>query len=388
MRTFVVSRLMKVLLIANYEPDAQQSMLRYAEFLRHGMEQQGHQVEVIHPPSVVGGLVAVGNPLRKWLGYIDKFVLFPAQLRMKAKNADLVHVCDHSNACYLRWTGKTPQLITAHDVLAIRSALGHFPQSPTGRTGKWLQRWILKRLTSARHIISVSAKTKDDLEALLPSKPEIRVIHHSLNWQYEPATKAEIEAVRAAFALNAGDEYLLNVGSNQWYKNRIGVLKIVLHLRKYERFRNVKLVMAGKPWTEEMRAFCREHALGDVIEFVSPSNEQMRALYSGALAFLFPSLEEGFGWPVLEAQACGCPVITSDRPPMTEIAGEGAILINPENAAAAAQIIDARMVKVESLRLAGWENLKRFAIDDVMKCYNDVYESVIADSTKTNPVST
>jgi glycosyltransferase involved in cell wall biosynthesis len=145
--------------------------------------------------------------------------------------------------------------------------------------------------------------------------------------------------------------------------------------------------MAGKLWTEAMRAFCRERDLGDAIEFVSPSNEQMRALYSGALAFLFPSLEEGFGWPVLEAQACGCPVITSDRPPMTEIAGRGAILINPENAAAAAQIIDARIVEVESLRLAGWENLKRFAMDDVMKCYNDVYEFVIGDSAKANPVS-
>ena len=172
------------------------------------------------------------------------------------------------------------------------------------------------------------------------------------------------------------------MGGNQWYKNRIGVLKIVLHLRKYERFRHVKLVMAGKPWTEAMRVFCRKYALGDVIEFVSPSNEQMRALYSGALAFLFPSLEEGFGWPVLEAQACGCPVITSDRPPMTEIAGRGAILINPENAAAAAQIIDARIVEAESLRLAGWENLKRFAIDDVMKRYNDVYEFVIGDSVR------
>lgn len=379
---------MRVLLVANYELDAQQSMLRYAEFLRQGIEQQGHRMEVVHPPAIVGRLVAAGNPFQKWLGYIDKFVLFPARLRMKARNADLVHVCDHSNSYYLRWTGKTPQVITAHDMLAVRSALGHFRQSQTGRTGKWLQRWILKGLASARYIISVSAKTKQDLEALLPSKPEIRVIHHSLNWQYEPAAEAEIEAVRATCGLNAGDEYLLHVGGNQWYKNRIGVLKIVLHLRKYERFRHVKLVMAGKPWTEAMRAFCRERALGDAIEFVSPSNEQLRALYSGALALLFPSLEEGFGWPVLEAQACGCPVITSDRPPMTEIAGRGAILIDPGNAAAAAQIIDARIVEVESLRLAGWENLKRFAMDDVMKCYNDVYEFVIGDSAKTNPVST
>jgi glycosyltransferase involved in cell wall biosynthesis len=376
----VASTLMKVLLVANYEPDAQQSMLRYAEFLRQGLEQRGHQMEIVHPPAVVGRLVSRGNPLWKWLGYIDKFVLFPARLKIRARNADLVHVCDHSNSCYLRWTGKTPRVITAHDLLAVRSALGHFPQTRTGLTGRWLQRWILNGLASAQHIISVSGKTKQDLEALLTSKPDIRVIHHSLNWRYEPATSAEIEAVRASCGLNPDDEYLLHVGANQWYKNRLGVLKIMLELRKYERFRKVKLVMAGKPWTEAMRAFCREHALGDVIEFVSPSNQQLRALYSSALAFLFPSIEEGFGWPVLEAQACGCLVITSDRPPMTEIAGQGAILIDPEDAVTAAKTIDARISEADAIKLAGWENLKRFVMDDVMKRYDDAYESVLADS--------
>ena len=126
---------MRVLLVANYEPDAQQSMLRYAEFLRHGIEQQGHRMEVVHPPAVVGRLVAADNPFRKWLGYIDKFVLFPTRLRMKARNADLVHVCDHSNSYYLQWTGKTPRVITAHDVLAIRSALDIFRKAGPGARG-------------------------------------------------------------------------------------------------------------------------------------------------------------------------------------------------------------------------------------------------------------
>jgi glycosyltransferase involved in cell wall biosynthesis len=301
---------------------------------------------------------------------------------MKVRSADLVHVCDHSNSSYLRWTGKTPQVITAHDLLAVRSALGHFPQNQTRPTGKVLQRRILAGLASACHIISVSAKTKEDLEALLSSKPDIKVIHHSLHGHYEPATATEIEAARAACGLNAGDEYLLHVGGNQWYKNRLGALKIALELRRYERFRRVKLVMAGAPWPEAMQAFRREHVFGDAIEVVSPSNEQMRVLYSGALALLFPSLAEGFGWPVLEAQACGCLVITSDRAPMTEIAGQGAILIDPENAAVAAQVIDSRIGEAEVLKLAGWENLKRFTMDDVIRRYNDVYESVIADSVR------
>lgn len=98
---------MRVLLVANYEPDAQLSMLRYAEFLRRGLEQRGHEMEVVHPPAILSRLVSTRNPLWKWLGYIDKFVLFPTRLRMKVRSADLVHVCDHSNSSYLRWTGKT-----------------------------------------------------------------------------------------------------------------------------------------------------------------------------------------------------------------------------------------------------------------------------------------
>jgi glycosyltransferase involved in cell wall biosynthesis len=369
---------MKVLLVSNYELDAQQSMLRYARWLQGSLEQRGHRMEIIHPAVICGALVSGKNPLSKWLGYIDKFVLFPLQLRRRAHQFDLVHICDHSNSPYLSWTGSTPQIITVHDLLAIRSGLGEFAENPTGLTGRWLQRWILRRLADARHLISVSAKTRQDLEALLDSKPTITVIHHSLNREHSPASRPEIERARAACGLGPDDEYLFHVGSNQWYKNRLGVLKIALELRKYPRFHRVKLVMAGKQWTDAMRAFVNSHSFSDAIEVVSPNDEELRALYSGALALLFPSLEEGFGWPVLEAQACDCLVITSNRVPMTEIAGEGAIFIDPEDEVAAARVIQARFTDSEALKQAGRENLKRFTTDGVMKLYQAAYEAAIA----------
>jgi len=373
---------MRVLLVSNYELDAQQSMLRYADFLRRGLEEYGHNIEVMHPPALAGRLVSRAHPLSKWMGYIDKFLLFPFRLRRRAVNFDLVHVCDHSNSPYLQWTAGVPSVITVHDMLAVRSALGHFPQNPTGRTGRWLQRWILKNLPTATRIISVSWKTKMDLEALLTSTPEIVVIHHSLNWDYAPISQAEVDAVRETCGLAPSDEYLLHVGGRQWYKNRIGVLKIALQLRKHPRFRGAKMVMAGKPWTAEMRSFCNEQSFSDAIEFVDPSNEQLRALYSGALAFLFPSLEEGFGWPILEAQACGCPVITSNRPPMTEVAGQGAIFVNPEDAIAAAQTIAEEFGAAASLKDAGRKNLHGFRMSDVIHRYHEAYISTIADAAQ------
>ena len=81
--------------------------------------------------------------------------------------------------------------------------------------------------------------------------------------------------------------------------------------------------------------------MGDaLLEAVGLSNEQLEGLYSCALALLFPSLEEGFGWPILEAQACGCPVVTTDRAPMNDVAGGAAILIDPTQPAAAGMIAE------------------------------------------------
>ena len=112
---------------------------------------------------------------------------------------------------------------------------------------------------------------------------------------------------------------------------------------------------------------------GQVISRPEPTDEELGVLYSGALALLFPSLQEGFGWPILEAQSCGCPVITSNRAPLTEVAGEAALLIDPENEAAAAELIAARLDSLAELREAGFENLKRFDRDRLMKRYEQFF---------------
>jgi len=157
--------------------------------------------------------------------------------------------------------------------------------------------------------------------------------------------RAEVIRRLQAFGLAPDRAYILHVGGNQWYKNRAGVLRIFGLLRK--RLPGVHLVMAGKPWTREMREVARIQGLeGSAMELVGVSGEDLRALYSGAEALLFPSLEEGFGWPVAEAQACGCPVVTSNRAPMTEVGGSAAKYIDPldhESAACAlASVISSR----------------------------------------------
>lgn len=365
---------MRVLLVTNFKPDGQASMARYASLLSQQLRAGGFNVEAISPKPVLTELVSKQNPLFRWLAYVDKFVLFPPVLRRLSMRADIVHVCDHSNSFYLRWTGKTPNLITAHDALAIRSALGQFPQNPTGWLGTRLQRWILRSLERAHRMVCVSQKTRQDFEALLPKGPSMTVIPNPLNGNFRPAGEEEIASVREVCKLQEEDEYLLHVSGETWYKNRPGVLNIMAELRKSQRFSKVKLVFAGSSLSSDLRKKAEE--LGDVIEYVWPSDDQLRALYSGALALLYPSLEEGFGWPVVEAQACGCPVITSARSPMKEVSGGAAILVDPEDPAGAAAIIIARIREIAWLREAGLANIKNYSMDATMERYLDVYREI------------
>lgn len=356
-------------------------MARYAGLLKAELAKRGYETKLVRPTPLSTRLVSRSSGLFRWLGYLDKFVFFPPILWLRAHRADVVHVCDHSNSMYLRWVAGKPNVITAHDALAIRSALGHFPQNVTRRSGVMLQRWILRGLKRADRIVCVSEKTRRDFEALLPEGPAMTVIPNPLAGDFRRARSEDVERIRESCGIEAEGEYLLHVGKNNWYKNRPGVLRIVKELRKFPRFSGIKLVMAGGRLPESLRAEAAN--IGGVAECDAPSDAQLRALYTGALALLYPSLEEGFGWPIVEAQACGCPVITSDRAPMNEVAGRAAILIDPEDAPGAAAVIADRIGEPEALVSKGWENVRRYSVESALDRYCEVYRELNSSAGKT-----
>jgi len=374
---------MRILLVANYEPDGQESMLRYAVWLERTLKARGHQITVAKPQAFFS-LPTRSLGLKKYLGYLDKFLLFPSRLRRLARSHDLVHVLDHSNSMYLHTVRQKPNLITCHDVLAIRAARGEFPQAHTGWSGRLLQRWILSGLRGARHVLCVSGKTASDLKVLIETSgkagtksAELRVIYNALNWSYRPGA-ALPEHLASRLGLRSGERYFLHVGGSQWYKNRAGVLRIFARLAEMDEFSTTRLVLAGKPLTAELRKTIREERLEDrVIEAVDATNEELQALYGNALALLFPSLEEGFGWPILEAQACGCAVIATNRPPMTEVAGEAAILIDPADPEAAATAIAMGLLGREQLCAAGFKNMERFSGEAIADQYCAFYRAIL-----------
>jgi glycosyltransferase involved in cell wall biosynthesis len=198
-----------------------------------------------------------------------------------------------------------------------------------------------------------------------------------LSYPYRVLSPIETRERLAKFpALKPETPFVLHVGSNLRRKNREGVLRIfALCKDKWDG----SLVFAGDPLSESLRSLGRELGLLDhIIEIANVDSETLEALYNRAIALLFPSTFEGFGWPIAEAHACGCPVLCVDREPMTEVAGDAALAHPVEDEAGfAADLL--RLTNSEER--ARWsakalQNAKRFSTARMISEYVSLYRSL------------
>lgn len=368
---------MRIVLIGNYAPDCQESMLRYAQMMLRGLSRTRHDVTLVAPHALLNPGQRGNTGAWKWLGYLDKYWAGTGAISRAVHTADLVHVCDHSNAVYIPRNPDRPYVVSCHDLLAVRGALGEDTDCPASPVGRYLQRAILSGLRRAHAVACVSRATLSDAQRLLGMDFAglLALIPNALNYPYHRLDEQEARRRVAACGLAAGCSYILHVGNDHPRKNRALVL---------EAFARVctawpgKLVLAGEPMREQLRSRARDLGVAErVVEVVKPGNELLEALYNAAHALVFPSRFEGFGWPIIEAQACGCPVICSDRAPLPEVAGKGAILCPAEDAAAVGDAIVSLgrdPHRREDLRRLGADNAARYGLDAMVRQFLDVYE--------------
>ena len=315
-----------ILLVGNYRPDGQRSMQRFTRLLADGLSGRGLSVEIFYPPVIFGRLGAANHGIGKWLGYFDKYILTPFFLRRAVRRTPrprLIHICDHSNAIYTRVVAAEPHLVTCHDLLAIRSALGEIPQNPLRATGKRQQAMILDGLRRSRHIVSVSGATKEDVIRLVGDSPPLaHVIANALDGQFIRAAQTPRPALRQSLpdplGLPPEAEIYTHIGGEKWYKNRAAVLRLFAAIAR--RRPEAQLAIIGCRFSGDQLEQNRCSGLTERIHYLHGiTDEALRGLYARATLLLFPSWIEGFGWPILEAQACGCPVATLDHAPMNEL---------------------------------------------------------------------
>jgi glycosyltransferase involved in cell wall biosynthesis len=360
----------RILVVGNYPADQQQSMSRFAELLVLFYKPQA-QVQLIRPPVLVTRLPGLPPLAQKYLAYVDKLLLFPLWLTLRARSFQLVHIADHSNAFYAFCCPRNRCIVTCHDLLAVRGAMGDASSGcEASPIGIWLQRLIMAGLRRAGAVVFDSQATFVDFQRLIGTPPRQRqaVISIPLNAPFSsdphafPLTPAEESLVPPA-------PYLLMVGSALPRKNRALAIQLLTRLGAASSYR---LVFAGAPLTQAEQAFQYTHPLGPRLHsIVRPSHALLNRLYCQAHALLFPSFAEGFGWPLVEAQTCRCPVIASTTTSIPEVAGEGALYAQPTDVASFAAHVRALKDPAERARLIrlGLINTRRYDPEVVGEAY-------------------
>jgi glycosyltransferase involved in cell wall biosynthesis len=231
-----------------------------------------------------------------------------------------------------------PAVVTVHD-LGYR----HYPEAHRPLDRRYLD-WTTRRHTRvARQIIADSQATKQDLIDFYGANPDqIQVVYLGRDENLTPVTDPEVfRQVKAKYGLEG--DYLLYMGTLHPRKNLVRLVEAfhaaVLDLTGFENLSglsDLKLVIAGKQGWLYNDIFERVQQLGLTGRVIFPgyvADQDKPALLSGALAYVFPSLYEGFGLPVLEAMACGVPVLTSNCSSLPEVAGEAVLLVDPHHTA-------------------------------------------------------
>lgn len=206
---------------------------------------------------------------------------------------------------FLEYLGKKPFVLSIHDMTPEK-----YPQLFSGDTQAEHKKLLCPL---AAHIMTPTHQTKNDIVEILNINPEkITVVSRGINSLPETDTQPPIQ-----------NPFILYVGTRQLYKNFFHFLKsFVLTAQKYP---DLHLICTGPVFNSDEQRFISTLNIGERIHHLSPSVVELSALYRNAVAFVFPSLYEGFGLPILEAFSCGCPVMLNNTGCFSEVASDAAI---------------------------------------------------------------
>lgn len=280
-----------------------------------------------------------------------------------------------------------PLILTLHDIIYLTTPKGK-GMSAYQQLGWYYRRWDVPRiLNRCRHIITVSETERCNILQHFPdTASRLSVVHNGYSTCYRLLPSEKTHAVTAQYLPD--ERYLLFLGNTDPRKNTEGTLR-AYHEYLHRSAAPLRLVITGlkKEYVETMLDNLRIKDCAPSLVYTGyVPGEDLPYLYNGSFAFLYPSLLEGFGIPILEAMACGTPVITGNTSAMPEVAGEGAVLVNPHSPQ---EIADA-LLRLESddgfyrQQIAyGLERAKLFSWKSTAAEYANIYRGTISPDSFT-----
>lgn len=287
----------------------------------------------------------------------------------KSLSLDLLHSPYYIKPYWL----SCPSVVTIHDLIPMI-----YPQHLPHRWTAWIFRATASlAVRRTNQIIAVSESTSRDLASLFgASQAQVTVVHEAADERFRPLERKESNSVLQRYGLPR--QYILYLGINKPHKNLVFLLQVFSQVET-----EAKLVLAGRedPRYPQARQEAERLNLSERVVFLGEvADHDLPMLYGGAELFVFPSLYEGFGLPVLEAMACGTPVICSNRSSLPEIVGDAALTLDPLDrdawVAALTELLEKEALRAE-MRTKGLRRAQTFSWEDTARRTWLVYQRVL-----------
>lgn len=271
--------------------------------------------------------------------YYERFWRFPQEVTQQT--ADIFHIIDPSEAHMTYWLKNQNKnvVVTCHDLINFyyKDNLKNSVELPFISRAMWL--YAIKGMKKADSVVAVSSMTAKDTTQILDIEPaHISVIPNAVEAAFQPLPKEQAESFRQKNGILPETVCLLNVGANHPRKNIYTIIKVVEILK--QRGLPIHFWKVGIDFTDEQKAFIQTKELGKCISYLAkPDKSTLIQIYNAANMLIAPSLHEGFGITLLEAMACGIPVITSKVSAMPEVVGDAGVLVDPKDCQAIADAV-------------------------------------------------
>lgn len=273
-----------------------------------------------------------------------------------------------------------PSVIIVYDITAFLPQI----KDTHKMTTRIREKYFLKlAMFNSKFIAAISDSTKNDLLKYFKVKSDkIFILPGAADARFKSINREDNQAVKILEKYKIRGKYILSVGTLEPRKNILRTIEGYRRLLKDNIFSEYKLVIVGKKgwFYENIFNEVKKINLEDKIIFAGyVADEDMIYLYSGAACFVYPSLYEGFGLPVIEAMACGCPVVTSNISSLPEVGGEAALYVNPydidEISAAIERILSDEKLSDE-MRSKGLKQAENFSWEKSTQKLLNIFEVI------------
>lgn len=312
----------------------------------------------------------------RWLNILWQRLRIPLPIQAWTGPLDVFHSPDF----VLPPLGRTPAVLTIHDLSFLQVPWCFVPAFRA-----YLEAAVPRAVQRARLILADSSSTKRDLVELLAIEAErVQVLYPGVEHRFRPMADREVlDLVRERYGLP--QHFVLGLGTLQPRKNFVGLIEAFGHMLALHGedpgLDGLRLVIAGGPgWMyADIERAVERAGLAERVQLLGfVEDRDLPALYNLARVFAFPSWYEGFGVPVLEAMACGTPVVAADNSSLPEVVGEAGLMVDAADTEALAQALFRLLTEQElrtSLQAAGIKQAARFTWQAAASQLMDIYTS-------------